>query len=74
MGLGGDVVSLTVREHDRLDALAAAVNKLPAIRSVRLKPNGLDIRVDSPEKALPAILEAANRLTCRLEFIDYHRR
>jgi ABC-2 type transport system ATP-binding protein len=46
---------------------------LPAIRSVMIKPDGLDIRVDSPEKGLPAILEAANRLTCQLEFIDYHR-
>jgi ABC-2 type transport system ATP-binding protein len=38
-----------------------------------MKPAGLDIRVDSPEKGLPAILEAANLLTCQLEFIDYHR-
>jgi ABC-2 type transport system ATP-binding protein len=67
------VVSLTVREHDRIEALAAAVKHVPAIRAVMIKPNGLDIRVDSPEKALPAILEAANRLTCQLEFIDYHR-
>lgn len=73
VGLGGDVVSLTVREHDRLESLAAAVRTLPAIRSVMIKPAGLDIRVDSPEKGLPAILEAANRLTCQLEFIDYHR-
>lgn len=73
VGLGGDLVSLTVREHDRVEALASAVKTLPAIRAVMTRPNGLDIRVDSPEKALPAILEAANRLTCRLEFIDYHR-
>ncbi|MDP9132764.1 MAG: ATP-binding cassette domain-containing protein, partial [Nitrospirota bacterium] len=73
VGLGGDLVSLTVREHDRVDALAAAVKILPAVRAVMPRPNGLDIRVDSPEKALPAILEAANRLTCQLEFIDYHR-
>ena len=73
VGLGGDVVSLTVREHDRLESLAGAVRTLPAIRSVMIKPAGLDIRVDSPEKGLPAILEAANRLTCQLEFIDYHR-
>ena len=66
VGLGGDLVSLTVREHDR-------VEKLPAIRAVTVTANGLDIRVDSPEKALPAILDAANRLTCQLEFIDYHR-
>lgn len=73
VGLGGDLVSLTVREQDRVEALAGAVKSLPAIRAVMTRPNGLDIRVDSPEKALPAILEAANRLTCRLEFIDYHR-
>jgi ABC-2 type transport system ATP-binding protein len=73
IGLGGDVVSLTVREQDRVEALAAAVKAIPAIRAVTTRPNGLDIRADSPEKALPAILEAANRLTCQLEFIDYHR-
>lgn len=72
-GLGGDLVSLTVREEDRVEKLAAALRDLPAIRAVTAKANGLDIRVDSPEKALPAILEAANRLTCQLEFIDYHR-
>lgn len=73
VGLGGDLVSLTVREHDRVEMLAVAVKNLPAIRAVTTTPTGLDIRVDSPEKALPAILEAANRLTCQLEFIDYHR-
>lgn len=73
VGLGGDVVSLTVREQDRVEALAAAVKAIPAIRAVTTRPKGLDIRADSPEKALPAILEAANRLTCQLEFIDYHR-
>ena len=73
VGLGGDLVSLTVREHDRVELLAAAVKDLPAIRAVTTTPTGLDIRVDSPEKALPAILDAANRLTCQLEFIDYHR-
>jgi ABC-2 type transport system ATP-binding protein len=73
IGLGGDIVSLTIREHDRVEALAAAIKSLPSVRSVAQKPAGLEVRVDSPEKALPAILEAANRLTCRLEFIDYHR-
>ena len=73
VGLGGDLVSLTVREHDGVEKLAAAIRDLPAIRAVTVTANGLDIRVDSPEKALPAILEAANRLTCQLEFIDYHR-
>lgn len=73
VGLGGDLVSLTVREHDRVEKLAAAIRDFPAIRAVTTTSNGLDIRVDSPEKALPAILEAANRLACQLEFIDYHR-
>jgi ABC-2 type transport system ATP-binding protein len=73
IGLGGDIVSLTIREPDRVEALGAAIKSLPSIRTVISKPAGLDVRVDSPEKALPAILEAANRLTCQLEFIDYHR-
>jgi ABC-2 type transport system ATP-binding protein len=72
-GLGGDIVSLTIREQDRQQSLAAALKAVPAIRAVTVKPEGLDIRVDSPEKALPAILDVANRLTCQLEFIDYHR-
>ncbi len=72
-GLGGDIVSLTIREQQRQEALASALKILPVIRAVTVKPTGLDIRVDSPEKALPAILEAANRLTCQIEFIDYHR-
>lgn len=49
-GLGGDLVSLTVREEDRVEKLAAALRDLPAIRAVTAKPNGLDIRVDSPKK------------------------
>jgi ABC-2 type transport system ATP-binding protein len=75
VGLGGDIVSLTVAPSDlsRVDALTAALKAIPAIRSVSTRPMGLDIRVESPEKALPAILEATNRFACRLEFIDYHR-
>jgi ABC-2 type transport system ATP-binding protein len=73
IGLGGDLVSLTIREHERVEALGAAIKSLPSVRSVILKQAGLEVRVDSPEKALPAILEAANRLACQLEFIDYHR-
>jgi ABC-2 type transport system ATP-binding protein len=73
IGLGGDIVSLTIREPDRVEILGAAIKALPSVRSVVAKPGGLDVRVDSPEKALPAILEAANRLACQLEFIDYHR-
>ncbi len=73
VGLGGDIVSLTVKDGARLPALAEAVRKLPSVRNVAAKPSGLDIRVDSPEKALPAILDAAGRDNCQLDFIDYHR-
>jgi ABC-2 type transport system ATP-binding protein len=73
IALGGDIVSLTIKETSRIGALAAVVTGQPAIRTVNVTPAGLDIRVESSEKAIPAILEAANRLDCRLEFIDYHR-
>jgi ABC-2 type transport system ATP-binding protein len=73
IALGGDIVSLTIKETGRIGALAAAVRGQPAIRTVNATATGLDIRVESAEKAIPAILEAANRLGCRLEFIDYHR-
>lgn len=74
-GLGGDSVSLTMNAASmvRVEALASALKGLPFIRAISTKPTGLDIRVESPEKALPAVLEAANRLDCRLEFIEYHR-
>jgi ABC-2 type transport system ATP-binding protein len=74
-GLGGDIVSLTIGASDagRIDALAAALRALPMVRAVTAKPAGLDIRVESSEKALPAVLEAANRTSCRLELVDYHR-
>jgi len=73
VGLGGDIVSLTLKETSRIPALESALKGLPAIKSVRATPTGLDIRVESPEKALPAILDAANRMDCRLEFIKYNR-
>ncbi len=74
-GLGGDIVSVTLGagEVTRVEALASALKGLPSIKSISTKPTGLDIRVESPEKALPAVLEAANRLVCRIDFIDYHR-
>jgi ABC-2 type transport system ATP-binding protein len=73
IALGGDIVSLTIKETARIGALASAVKGQPAIRSVQATATGLDIRVESAEKAIPVILESANRLDCRLEFIDYHR-
>jgi ABC-2 type transport system ATP-binding protein len=74
-GLGGDIVSLTIGATDagRIEALATALRALPMVRAVTAKPAGLDIRVESSEKALPAVLEAANRTSCRLELVDYHR-
>ena len=73
--LGGDIVSLTVGASDagRLEPLATALRALPMVRAVNPKPTGLDIRVESSEKALPAVLEASNRVGCRLELVDYHR-
>jgi ABC-2 type transport system ATP-binding protein len=73
--LGGDIISLTIGAADaaRTEALATALRALPMVRAVNPKPAGLDIRVDSSEKALPAVLEASNRVGCRLELVDYHR-
>ena len=73
VGLGGDIVALTIHDANRLPALAGAVKELPAIRAVNITARGLDVRVESPEKVLPAILETASRLDCRVEFIEYHR-
>lgn len=73
VGLGGDIVSLTLKEPDRMPVLESALKGQPAIKAVRTKPNGLDIRVESAEKALPVILESANRLGCSIEFIQYNR-
>jgi ABC-2 type transport system ATP-binding protein len=73
VGLGGDIVSLTLKEADKVTFLESALKGQPAIKAVKGTPKGLDIRVESPEKALPAILEAANRLGCTVEFIQYHR-
>ncbi|MDR4468587.1 MAG: ATP-binding cassette domain-containing protein [Nitrospira sp.] len=73
IALGGDIVSLTLKELDRIPALETELKRQPAITSVRATTKGLDIRVESPEKALPTILESANRLNCSVEFIQYNR-
>ncbi len=73
VGLGGDIVSLTLKETDRMTGLESALKGQPAIKAVRTTAKGLDIRVESPEKALPVILESANRLGCGVEFIQYNR-
>jgi len=73
IALGGDIVSLTLKEIDRIPTLETELKGRPAITSVRATTKGLDIRVESPEKALPTILESANRLGCQIEFIQYNR-
>ncbi|MBX3329315.1 MAG: ATP-binding cassette domain-containing protein [Nitrospira sp.] len=73
IALGGDIVSLTLKETSRIQSLASDLTGRPAIKTVRATTKGLDIRVESPEKALPTILESANRLGCDIEFIQYNR-
>ncbi|HJU05929.1 MAG TPA: ATP-binding cassette domain-containing protein [Nitrospiraceae bacterium] len=74
-GLGGDGISLSVTPACvvRIDALAAALKESPTVRAVTTRASGLDVRVESSEKALPAVLEAANRLACHLDAIEYRR-
>jgi ABC-2 type transport system ATP-binding protein len=73
VGLGGDIVSLTIKETDKVLSLESGLKGQPAIKAVRATSKGLDIRVESPEKALPIILECANRAGCSVEFIQYNR-
>jgi ABC-2 type transport system ATP-binding protein len=73
IALGGDIVSLTLKETSRIPSLESDLTGRPAIKTVRATTKGLDIRVESPEKALPTILESANRLGCDIEFIQYNR-
>jgi len=74
-GLGGDSLSLTIKESglEKLDRLCEGIRVLSFVREVRTRSNGLDIRVDSPEKSLPAVLDVANRIDCQVEGIEYHR-
>jgi ABC-2 type transport system ATP-binding protein len=74
-GLGGDIVTLTLAlgDLDKVEALAQAVKGQAGVKAVSTKQNVLDIRVASPEAALPAILSAVTARGCRLEFVDYHR-
>jgi ABC-2 type transport system ATP-binding protein len=74
-GLGGDGISLSVSPActGRIEVLAAALKALPAVRAVTTRPSGLEVRVESSEKALPAVLESANRLACHLDAIEYRR-
>jgi ABC-2 type transport system ATP-binding protein len=74
-GLGGDTLSLSVvaAEEDSLHKLATALKDLPSVRDVNARPRGFDVRVESSEKALPSVLEAANRLGCQFDNIEYRR-
>jgi len=74
-GLGGDSLSLTVspQARPRLDQFAAALKELSAVRSATTTAAGVDVRVESSEKALQVVLDTANRLECRLDSIEYHR-
>jgi len=74
--LGGDGVWLTLSDAtpEALDQLTTALQSLPFVRAIRPRENGLDIRVDGPEKALPIIMETTNTVPdCRLDGIEYHR-
>ena len=74
-GLGGDIVTLTLAagDLDKVESLAQAVKGQAGVKAVSTKQNVLDIRVASPEAALPAILGAVTARGRRLEFVDYHR-
>ena len=74
-GLGGDSLSLTVAElaRPRLDQLVTALKGMPSVRSVSSTAHGVEVRVESSDKALLVVLDTANRLGCQLESIEYHR-
>ncbi|MDH5562044.1 MAG: ATP-binding cassette domain-containing protein [Nitrospirota bacterium] len=73
--LGGDGIWLTLSDAtpEALEQLTSALQGLPFVRGIRPRENGLDIRVDGPEKALPAIMETTNKIGCLLDGIEYHR-
>ena len=74
-GLNGDSLSLMIKENqlEKLDQLNKGIRALSFVREVRKRDNGLDIRVESPEKSLPAVLDVASRLDCQVDGIEYHR-
>jgi len=74
-GLGGDTLSLSIAEATptQLAALSRALEGLAVIRGATTKDHRIDVRVDSFEKALPAVLDAAGRAGCPLDGINYHR-
>ena len=72
-GLGGDSLSLTIGDPEIIEPLASNLKTLPFIRAIHSTASGLNIQVESPEKALPAVLETTNRMGCRLDGVEYHR-
>ena len=74
-GLGGDSLSLMIKETqlEKLDQLNESIMSLSFVREVRKMDNGLNVRVESPEKSLPAVLDVASRLDCQIDGIEYHR-
>lgn len=74
-GLGGDRLSVTVQHStpEKLAKLSGGVRPLPFVRDIRAGRNGLHIRVESPEKSLPAVMEVANSLECAIDGIEYQR-
>ena len=62
-----------IDDPEALEQLTTALQGLPFVRGIRPRENGLDIRVDGPEKALPAIMETTNKIGCLLDGIEYHR-
>jgi len=73
--LGGDSLSLMVKETQlgKLDQLSEGITALSFVREVRKRDNGLNIRVESPEKSLSAVLDVASRLDCQVDGIEYYR-
>jgi len=74
-GLGGDGVIMTVSHSDLglVGQLVEALKQLPFIQSVHPRNQELDIRMDAPEKALPALFEVSSRIGCKVDGIEYHR-
>ena len=74
-GLGGDRLSVTIQHStpEKLAKLSGGVRPLPFVRDIREVRNSLHIRVESPEKSLPAVMEVANRLDCAIDSIEYQR-
>ncbi|RMH35505.1 MAG: ATP-binding cassette domain-containing protein [Nitrospirae bacterium] len=74
-GLGGDGLTVTL-EHptpEMLERLEHEIRSLSCVRSVHARSQGVHVRIDAPEKALVAIMEAASRIGGRIASVEYHR-